>query len=174
RALIVFVVQGVDYSSLQAQPNGVVLIFTLCVSVLAGLLFGLAPAMQISRNSSGSRLNAGTRSTAGSESPRGRFWPKALVTAQITLCLLLLIGAGLFLRTLRNLQNQDLGFERTQMIIAQINPELAGYKPEQAPALNQRLLERLAATPGVRSAALREAPPISFSGWRSSVKAGGC
>ena len=88
-------------------------------------------------------------------------------------CLLLLVGAGLFLRTLRNLEDQDFGFERTHLLIAEFAPELAGYKPEQAPALNQRLIERLSAIPGVRSAALSEAPPISFGSWSSSFSASG-
>jgi len=169
RSLILFVAQGVDYIALSAQPDGTILAFTLCVSTVAGLLFGMAPALQISRSTAGMTLNANTRTGASSGGRGGRWWPKALVTAQVTLCLLLLIGAGLFLRTLRNLQDQDFGFERTHLVIAQINPQLSGYKPEQAPALNQRLLERLAATPGVQSAALSEAPPISFGSWRSSI-----
>jgi predicted permease len=96
-------------------------------------------------------------------------WPKALVTAQIMLCLLLLVGAGLFLRTLRNLQEQDFGFERSHMLIAEFDPRLAGYKPEQTPALNQAVLEHLSAIPGVRSAALAATPPINFGDWTSTV-----
>jgi predicted permease len=85
----------------------------------------------------------------------------------------LLVGAGLFLRTLRNLQDQDYGFDRTHLLIATFAPQLAGYKPEQAPALNQRLIDTLSAQPGVRSAALSEAPPISFGSWTSSISLSG-
>jgi predicted permease len=118
-------------------------------------------------------MNATTRTAASSGGPASRWWPKALVTAQIMLCLLLLVGAGLFLHTLRNLQNQDFGFERTHLLIADFAPGLAGYKPEQIPALNQRVLERLSAIPGVRSAALAGSPPISFGTWTSSISLSG-
>ncbi len=173
RALIAFVAQGTANTPLDARPDSAVLLFTLAVSVLAGLLFGLAPALHGSRSSAMPALNANTRTAASSGGRTSRWWPKALVTAQIMFCLLLLVGAGLFLRTLRNLEDQDFGFERTHLLIAEFAPELAGYKPEQAPALNQRLIERLSAMPGVRSAALSEAPPISFSSWTSSISLSG-
>jgi predicted permease len=118
-------------------------------------------------------LNASTRTAMSSGGRTSRWWPKVLVTAQIMFSLLLLVAAGLFLRTLRNLEDQDFGFERTHLLIAQIAPELAGYKPEQAPALNQHLVERLSSIPGVRSAALSEAPPVSFGSWSSSFSASG-
>jgi predicted permease len=102
-----------------------------------------------------------------------RFWPRALVTTQVVLSLLLLIIAGLFIRTLRNLQAQNLGFERDHLLIAHIEPNIAGYKPVQVPVLNQRLLEALSAIPGVRSAALAEGPPISSATWISTLKPAG-
>ena len=69
--------------------------------------------------------------------------------------LLLLVGAGLFLRTFRNLQHQDYGFESSHLLIAEFNRQLAGYKPSQTPGLHQQLLARLSALPGVRSVASR-------------------
>ena len=169
RALIAFVAKGAAYIPLNASPDATILLFTLGVSVVAGLLFGLAPALQVARASAMPTMNATTRTTASSGGRASRWWPKALVTVQIMFYLLLLVAAGLFLRTLRNLQSQDFGFERSHLLIAALAPELAGYKPEQAPALNQRVFERLSAIPGVRSAALSGAPPISFSAWTSSV-----
>jgi predicted permease len=118
-------------------------------------------------------INPTTRTAAGSGGRTSRWWPKALVTSQIVFCLLLLVGAGLFLRTLRNLQNQDFGFERTHLLIADFDPDLAGYKPAEIPALNRRVLERLSAIPGVRSAALAGSPPISFGSWNSSISLSG-
>jgi predicted permease len=173
RALIAFVAEGTANAPLNARPDSAILLFTLAVSVLSGLLFGLAPALHLSRSSATPALNASTRTAMSSGGRTSRWWPKVLVTAQIMFCLLLLVAAGLFLRTLRNLEDQDFGFERTHLLIAQFAPELAGYKPEQAPALNQRLIERLATIPGVRSAALSEAPPISFGSWSSSFSASG-
>jgi predicted permease len=173
RALIAFVAQGATYVPLDASPDSAILLFTLCVSIFAGLLFGLAPALHVARVSAMPAMNATTRTAAGSGGRTSRWWPKALVTSQIMFCLLLLVAAGLFLRTLRNLQNQDFGFERTHLLIADFSPDLAGYKPEQIPALNQRVLERLSAVPGVRSAALAGSPPISFGTWNSSISLSG-
>jgi predicted permease len=173
RTLIAFVAQGTANTPLDARPDSPILLFTLAVSILAGLLFGLAPALHGSRSSAMPTLNASTRTATGSGGRTSRWWSKALVTAQIMFCLLLLVGAGLFLRTLRNVEDQDFGFERTHLLIAKFAPELAGYKPEQAPALNQRLIEKLSAIPGVRSAALSEAPPISFGSWTSTFSLSG-
>ena len=169
RALIAFVARGAANVPLNASPDNAILLFTLGVSVFAGLLFGLAPALQVARTSAMPALNATTRTAASSGGRASRWWPKALVTGQIMFCLTLLVAAGLFLRTLRNLQNQDFGFERTHLLVAEFAPELAGYKPEQAPAMNQRVLDRLSAIPGVRSVALAGSPPISFGAWHSSL-----
>ena len=169
RALISFVAQGATYSPLSARPDATMLLFTLGVSVFAGALFGLAPALYVGRSSARLAANANVRTAASGGGRKGRFWPNALVTVQIMLSVLLLVGAGLFLRTLENLQNQNLGFNRTHLLIAQFDPHLAGYKPEQVPALNQRLLDRLSAIPGVQSAALSTVSPISQGGWHSSM-----
>lgn len=167
RALIAFVMRGSPDSVLSASPDLPVLAFTFAVSIVAGLLFGLAPALQFARSAAGpTTLSPSTRGTANSG---GRFWPKALITSQVVLALLLLVVAGLFLRTLRNLQDQSLGFERTRLLIAEIKPDIAGYTPEKAPMLNQRMLEALSAIPGVRSASLADTPPISNGAWRSSM-----
>jgi predicted permease len=169
RALIAFVSQGNAYIAMSPIPDAFVLLFTLGVSLLTGLLFGLAPAIIASRTGATSNLNAGSRTAQGSGGKSARFWPKALVAAQVMLSLLLLVGAGLFLRTLRNLENQDYGFERTHLLLAEFNSALAGYKPGQAPNLNQQLLDRLSALPGVNSVALAATPPISGGNWSSGL-----
>ncbi len=173
RALIAFVAAGAAYVPLSASPDSAILLFTLGVSVVAGLLFGLAPALHVARASAMPAMNASTRTAASSGGRTSRWWPKALVIGQIMFCLLLLVGAGLFLRTLLNLQNQEFGFERTHLLIAEMGPDIAGYKPEQIPAFNQRVLDRLSAIPGVRSVALASAPPISFGAWSSSMHLSG-
>ena len=173
RALIAFVSQGSPYIAMKPAPDATVLLFTLGVSLLTGLLFGLAPAIIASRTGAASNLNAGSRTAQASGGRQARFWPKALVTAQVMLSLLLLVGAGLFLRTLRNLENQDYGFERTHLLLAEFNAKLAGYKPSQTPALHQQLLERLSALPGVQSAALALTPPISAGNWSSNIVVSG-
>lgn len=173
RALIAFVSQGSSYIAMNPAPDAMVLLFTLGVSLLTGLLFGLAPAILASRTGAANNLSAGSRTAQSSGGKSARFWPKALVTAQVMLSLLLLVGAGLFLRTLRNLENQDYGFERTHLLLAEFNAGLTGYKPSQAPGLHQQLLERLSALPGVKSAALAATPPISGGNWSSNISFAG-
>ena len=173
RALITFVAAGATFTPLDPRPDAAILFFTFAVSILAGLLFGLAPAVHVARAAASPGLIANTRTAASGGGRGGRWWPKTLVTVQITLCLLLLVGAGLFFRTLRNLQDQDFGFERAHMLIVDFDARIAGYKPEQAPALNQRLLDRLSAIPGVRSAALAATPPISSGSWTSTLSVSG-
>jgi predicted permease len=173
RALIAFVSQGTSYIAMNPAPDTTVLLFTLGVSLFTGLLFGLAPAFLASRTGAANNLSAGSRTAESSGGKQARFWPKALVTAQVMLSLLLLVGAGLFLRTLRNLENQDYGFERTHLLLAEFNAGLAGYKPSQAPGLHQQLLERLSALPGVKSAALALTPPISGGNWSSNISFAG-
>ena len=170
RALIAFVSQGEDHIAIDPTPDATVLLFTLGVSLLTALLFGIAPALAAARTSSALSLSSNARTAQSSGGRASRFWPKTLVTAQVMLSLLLLVGAGLFLRTLSNLQNQDYGFERTHLLLAEFDAKLAGYKPSQAPTLHQQLIERLSALPGVQSAALCLTPPISGGNWSSSFK----
>src|SRR5260370_18246669 len=141
------------------------MLFTLGLSLLTGILSGLAPALAAARPGAASNMSAASRTAQSSGGKSARFWPKTLVTVQVMLSLLLLVGAGLFLRTLRNLQNQDYGFERSHLLLAEFNAKLAGYKPGQTPALHQQLTERLSALPGIRSAALSITPPIQFAAW---------
>jgi predicted permease len=168
RALITFFSQGNEYIAMRSNPDLTVLLFTLAVSLVTGLLFGLAPALTAARTGASAVLSSSTRTAQSSTS--SRFWPKTLVSAQVMLSLLLLVGAGLFLRTLRNLENQNYGFERTHMLLAFFNAKLAGYKASQTATLHQLLLERLSAIPGVRSAALSLTPPIGNSAWSSTIR----
>ncbi len=173
RALIAFVSRGNAYIDLSPTPNSAVLLFTLGISLLTGILFGLAPSIHAARIGTRGTLSAGSRTAASAGGMMARFWPKALVTFQVMLSLVLLVVAGLFLRTLRNLQDQDYGFERTHLLLADVGEHLAGYTPHQVPALHQALLERLSAIPGVRSAALAATPPISGGSWSSNISLSG-
>ncbi len=169
RVLIAFVSQGNDYIAMDPKPDTTVMAFTLGLSLLTGILFGLAPALAAARTGATGNLNAGGRTAQSSGGKSARFWPNTLVTVQVMMSLLLLVGAGLFLRTLRNLQNQDYGFERSHLLLAEFDARLAGYKPSQTPGLHQRLVERLSGLPGVRSVALSATPPISAGNWSSSI-----
>jgi len=173
RALIAFVSQGDAYVAMSPAPNLSVLLFTLAMSLVTGILFGLAPSIHAARIGVHGTLSAGARTVQSGGGKMSRFWPKALVAVQVMLSLILLVVAGLFLRTLRNLQDQDYGFERTHLLLAEFNSQLAGYAPHQTSALHQTLLERLSAIPGVRSAALSATPPISGGSWSSNISLSG-
>ena len=168
RALIAFVSRGTAQIALSPTPDGSVLLFTLGVCLLTALFFGLAPALNAARTSAAGSLSGSARNETSSRN--ARFWPRTLVASQVVLSLLLLVGAGLFLRTLQNLQVQDYGFERTHLLVGVIDPALVGYKPSQTPALYRSLLERLSAIPGVRSAALSAIPPMNAGNWTSNIK----
>jgi predicted permease len=169
RVLIHFVVAGAKHTALDAKPDTHVLLFAAGVSLLTGILFGIAPAFRVLGISIAPSLNATARTTSGSGGQAGRLLPKILVTAQVVLSLVLLVGAGLFLRTLQNLENQDYGFNRQNVLLANFNAKFAGYKSEQVNSLHERLLNRLDSLPGVRSAALSGGAPISEGNWISPI-----
>ncbi len=169
RLLVRFVVDGSTNSALDPNPDLRVLGFTFGVSLLTGALFGMAPAWRASRAHVTAALSSSTRTASGTGSNSRRLLPKILVAAQVALSLILLVGAGLFLRTLQNLKNQDFGFNRTNILLVDFNSKLAGYKAEQLSGLHERIIQRLEALPGIRSAALSGSPPMSPGSWRSPI-----
>ncbi len=169
RILISFVSGADGYSALSATPDLTVLAFTSAVCVLTGLLFGIAPAWRGSRAGVAGALNATTRNAVSAGGRKSRILPSTLVVAQVTLSLLLLSVAGLLLRSLHNLRSENLGFNKTNVLLVTSNPKFAGYQPPQLNALYQRILDRLDALPGVRSSAISGAPPMSRGTWGSPI-----
>jgi predicted permease len=172
RALINFVTTaaGSSYIPMEARPDARVLAFTIGVSLVAGILFGLAPALRVSRVSFAPGMKAGAGRVAGDAVRSGRLpLPKILVASQVALSLLLLVGAGLFVRTLRNLQDQDFGFNRRNVLMVTLGLKNAGYKPDQLAPLYQRVLGTMNMLPGVRSSTLSALPPISGMTWGGGV-----
>src|SRR6266568_5189518 len=151
-ALVARVANGADYVPLSVSPDSRVLGFTLGVCVLTGILFGLAPALRASHVDLTPALKESVRTAVGS----GGRWSLSnlLVVTQVAISLFLLIGAGLLVRALKALENQDWGFVREKVLVVSIDPKRAAYKPEQLAALYQQLLDRANALPGVRSASL--------------------
>jgi predicted permease len=131
-----------------------VLAFTFALSVLTGVLFGLVPAMRATRVSPSETLKAQGRTVIGESSGHLFSFGKLLLAGQMALCLLLLIVAGLFARSLQALAHVDLGFDREHVLIARLDPRAAGYKPEDLAALYRRVLDRVSTMPGVASASL--------------------
>ena len=174
RVLIRYVAGTASFTPLNSIPDTTVLLFTLGVCVLTGILFGLVPALQVSSGSLAPSLNERTRTMSGGSRRPGNFpLAKILVAAQVALSLLLLAGAGLFVRTLRNLDLQDFGFNRSNLLLATINPRLAGYRQEQLRALYQQILDHIGTLPGVRSATLSMNPPLSRMSWTEEFKISG-
>jgi predicted permease len=173
RLLIDFLVGNPAHTALSARPDMHVLAFTFGISILTALLFGVGPALRVSRMNVAPVLTSNARTAAGAGGRSSRLLPKVLVTVQVMLSLILLAGAGMFLRTLANLQKQDVGFNRQSVLLINFNPKFAGYKPAQLNALYTRMLDRMNALPGVRGSALSEAPPIGFGSWNSPIRVRG-
>jgi predicted permease len=139
-------------AGLEAPLDSRILGFTLCVSVFTALLFGLVPALRATGVDFISSLREqGATSQGGRGGWRLR---KALVVSQVAVSLVLLIGAGLFLRSLENLRSQETGFHAEGVLMLEIDPQGGGYSKEQLPHLYQELVERIEAIPDVRSASL--------------------
>ena len=132
--------------------DGRVLAFTIVVVGATGLAFGLAPALTATRVTLSETLNEQGRGVVGSR----RLLSKALLVAQVALALVLLVGAALFVRTVRNLRDVDVGFNPNNLLLFTINPQLNHYEPARVMALYRDLLDRLRAVPGVRDAALSQ------------------
>lgn len=130
------------------SPDARVLFFSAVVAILTGIVFGLVPALRGSRVEPIHALKSGLRSASG-----GGQWSlkRGLVSAQIALTLVLLVGAGLFVRTLRNFSTLDPGFDRDRLMTVDVDTHLAGYPPAQLTSLYRGVIDRIDAIPGVRS-----------------------
>ncbi len=151
---------------LSTAPDLRILLFTLAVTVATGLFFGLAPAIQSTKPNVGPTLKdqAGSVVSGGSVILR-----KSLVIAQVTLSLLLLIGAGLFVKSLNNIRNLGPGFPVERLIGFEVDPSLSGYKVEQTKAFFARLTESVAAIPGAQSVGLASIRILENDEWDNSV-----
>jgi predicted permease len=150
---------GVDFGL-----NWRVLAFTLAVSLLTGVLFGLAPAWRATSPDLGTALKQ-SRRTTGAVSRLS----KGLIVAQVALSLLLLVGAGLFIRTLDNLQRVNLGFNQENLLLFKLQPQQGGYKGESLLQFYQRLFDRLDNLPGVRAATFGRVALIAQDNWVNGI-----
>ena len=150
--------------ALNLHPDLRVFGFTLAVSALTGLLFGLAPALRTTRLDLVSML----KDRAGhSSNGKSRFsLNKILMVTQIALSLVLLVGAGLFVRSLQNLKELDPGFDRENVILFSLDPD---YDSERRANLYQQLLAQLEALPGVRSASLSSHGLLLNDTWNEKI-----
>jgi predicted permease len=153
------------------RPDIRILGFTLGLTFLTGLVFGLLPALRASRPDPWTTLKDTMGSIAGTGG--SLFLRKSLVTAQVALSFLLLFGAGLFVRSLQNLQGTETGIALDNLVTFQISPALSGYTDERAVLLNQQLLERLRSAPGIKSVGITAVSLLSGDEWDSSMSVEG-
>ena len=163
QGLLAFLPTIVTGYSISPAPDPRILGFTLALSVATGLLFGLAPALQSTRPDIAPTLKDQAGSVMGSGA-QVRF-RKALVAAQVTLSLLLLIGAGLFIRSLSNLHSLDPGFKTTNVVQFSLNPRAIGYDADRTRDFFRRVVERMRRVPGVQSAALTNIGVLTNNQW---------
>ena len=146
---------GRGLAALEPRLDWRVLAFTLALALLTGVVFGLAPAWRATKVDLTPALkDSGRSSSATSRSLLSR----GLVVLQVALSVLLLVGAGLFVRTLVNLHRVEVGFNTSNLLLFGVRPELVGYKDERRAQLYQQLAERLEAVPGVRKVTFSRVP----------------
>jgi predicted permease len=161
-ALINFMPTGSVPLNISSTPDWRVLGFNLGLSVITGIIFGLVPALQSTRPDLATTLKDQAGAVVGGTSTGIR---KLLVVAQIALSLLLLIGAGLFIRSLQNLKDLDPGFRTSNLLAFKVDPTLSGYKTERTQNFYQQLKDNLEALPGVQNAALAVEPVLEGDEW---------
>ena len=141
--------------------------FTAALAVATCLIFGLMPALRATGTAPGLAMKAGSR---GSTDTRERFGlRRALVVVQVALSLVLVVGALLFVRSLRNLMTLDAGFAQEGILIANLDLRRTGVPNEQLPALFDSVISRVTGLPGVQSAAHAFIVPVSGSGWNNNI-----
>jgi len=165
RFLTLLLSDGRDNFTLRADLNWHVLAAAVTLSVLTGIVFGLAPALQATRVD----LIAGLKQSRTRQPRSPGFFRvglgRVLIVSQIAIALLVVVAAGLFVRTLSNLESIDLGFNRENVLVFGLDAHRAGYPRSELVPLYERLRDRFAALPGVRAAALSD---MSLMGMGSS------
>jgi putative ABC transport system permease protein len=155
-----------NYVPVDATPSLPVLLFTLGMSLLTGIIFGIAPAWVTSHADPVEALRGAGRSVNG----RRSWAQKSLVIGQAAMSLVLLSAAALLGQSLRNLEHQNFGFETEGRYIAEINPMLGNYKPEQLEPLFRQIDERLLQIPGVRMVAPALYGPMTGDSWNDGIR----
>jgi predicted permease len=136
-----------------------ILAFVAGVSLLTGILFGIAPAVRAGRTQLAPSVKTQIGKARRSRTLAGRL----LIVAQVAISLVLVVAAGLFLRTLRNLTRVDAGFDRNNLLLFRVKPQSNGYDDKTSGPLYERMMERFSSIPGVEGVSLSRHPLLSFS-----------
>jgi predicted permease len=156
---------------IQPTPDLRILTFTFVLTLVTGVVFGLLPALRASKPDQWATLKDTVGAVAGTGG--SLFLRKGLVAAQVALSFLLLFGAGLFVRSLQNLQTTDTGMQMDNLITFRLSPALSGYEHQQTVNFYNELLERLRSSPGVRSAGLASVSLLAGDEWDSTTSVEG-
>ena len=157
--------------NISSSPDLRILLFNLAITVLTGVIFGLVPALQTTKpNIAGTLKDQAGAVVGGGGHHRLR---KALVIAQVTLSLLLLVGAGLFVRSLANLRNLGPGFSPQNLVGFEIDPSLNGYTTERLKVFYPQLSDALGSIPGVQSVGLASMRILEDNEWDSGMSVEG-
>lgn len=167
--LLRFVMSGSDAVGLDASVDARVVLFSAVVAILSGLLFGMAPALGVLRTDAAPNLQASGRAALTGDRSKHRL-SQSLLVMQIALCVALLVGTGLMVRSLRNLSRVHPGFSRDHILLAFLYPTLGRYEGARELNLYSTLQEKVEAAPGVLSASISRFPLLSGGGgWRRSI-----
>jgi predicted permease len=157
---------GAQNVPIDASPSGEVLAFAFGISLLTGILFGVAPAWITSNANPADALRSGTRTTTSGAS----LLQRGLIVLQSALALVLLVGAGMFIQSLNKLTNIDLKLDSTNRYIVHFNPQTAGYSPAQVEALYRTIEYRFHAIPGVQKVGISSNTPMEANNTGDGVQ----
>ncbi len=167
QTLIAFIPQEGSPLQISAKPDIRILTFTLGLTMVTGIVFGLVPALRASRPDPWTTLKATVGSIAGAGG--SLFMRKGLVVVQVALSFLLLFGSGLFVRSLQNLRTTDTGVKLDNLVQFGVAPALSGYTAERAVQFYRDLLARLRGSPGISSVALASVAILSGDEWDNTI-----
>jgi predicted permease len=164
--IVALAFRGAHYVPISLNPSMAVLGFSVALSFVTGVVFGVVPAIATTRCDPAEALGGAGRSTHGRSSlPRN-----SLVVLQVALSLALLAAAGLLTQSLRNLESQPLGFQTEGRFIVRVDPSLAGYTPEKLYGFYQQLDQSLTQIPGVVNAAYSLYSPLRGANWADDIR----
>jgi predicted permease len=169
RALLMLAFPGAQGLPIHASPSPPVLAFAFGLSVVTGVLFGVAPAWMAARTQPADALRSGSRTTTS----RASLLQRGLVVVQAALSLVLLVCAGLFSQSLNKLEHADMRLETRNRYIVHINPQAAGYAQTQLEALYRTMEDRFHALPGVMKVGISLYTPMEDNNWSTGVQVQG-
>jgi len=166
RAILLIAFRGAEFVPIDTSPSLTILGFAFALSLITGVIFGVAPAWITSHSDPADALRGAHRSTRD----RAAMPQKSLVIAQAALSLVLLAMAGLVTQSLRYLEHYHFGFDTQGRLMVMIDPLSAGYTEDRLPALNRQLRERLRQIPGVQNVAYSMYSPEDGDSWNDSIR----